>query len=200
MIHMWRDIRKNYSVSSLITLILGIVLIVWPDLSGALMCYMLGGALILMGVIQLLIYLRGNREELASRFKMMMGIILALLGIWICVKPDIVLGLIPAVLGIVLIMHAIQDLSYAIEIKNAGAERWWVALIATLITFALGIFLVLHPFFAFKMAMIYIGIGLVYNGISDLVLVILAGYYKRAADKRIREFAGTVEMDNSDKS
>ena len=200
MIQIWRDIRKNYSVSSLITLILGIVLIAWPDLSGTLMCYMLGGALILMGVIQLLIYLRGNKEGLVSRFKMMMGVILALLGIWICVKPDIVLGLIPAVLGLVLIMHAIQDLSYTIEIKNAGVERWWVALMATLITLALGIFLVLHPFFAFKMAMIYIGIGLVYNGVSDLVLVILAGYYTRQTDKRVREFAGKIEINDSDKS
>ena len=199
MIHVWRDVRKNYSISSLITLILGIVLIVWPDLSGALMCYMLGGALILMGVIQLLIYLRGNRAELSSRFKMMMGIILGLLGIWICAKPEIVLGLIPAVLGIVLLMHAVQDLSYTIQIKNSGVERWWVALIATLITFALAVFLIMHPFLAFEMAMIYIGIGLVYNGISDLVLVIFAGYSKRNADKRIREFAGNVEMDQADK-
>lgn len=199
MIHVWRDVRKNYSVSSLITLILGIVLIVWPDLSGALMCYMLGGALILMGGIQLLIYLRGNRAELSGRFKMMMGVILALLGIWICAKPEIVLGLIPAVLGIVLLMHAVQDLSYTIQIKNSGVERWWVALIATLITFALAVFLIMHPFLAFEMAMIYIGVGLVYNGISDLVLVIFAGYSKRNADKRIREFAGKVEMDQSDK-
>lgn len=199
MIHVWRDVRKNYSVSSLITLILGIVLIAWPDLSGALMCYMLGGALILMGGIQLLIYLRGNRAEFSGRFKMMMGIILALLGIWICAKPEIVLGLIPAVLGIVLLMHAVQDLSYTIQIKNSGVERWWVALIATLITFALAVFLIMHPFLAFEMAMMYIGIGLVYNGISDLVLVIFAGYSKRNADKRIREFAGKVEMDQSDK-
>ena len=200
MIHVWRDIRKNYSVSSLITLILGIVLIVWPDLSGALMCYMLGGALILMGAIQLLIYLRGNRAELSGRFKMMMGVILALLGVWICAKPEIVLGLIPAVLGIVLLMHAVQDLSYTIQIKNSGVERWWVALIATLITFALAVFLIMHPFLAFEMAMIYIGIGLVYNGISDFVLVILAGYYKRNADKRIREFAEKIEADESDKA
>lgn len=198
MIYAWRDVKKNYSVSSLITLILGIVLIAWPDLSGALMCYMLGGALILMGVIQLIIYLRGNREEFSARCKMMMGVILALLGIWICAKPEIVLGLIPAVLGIVLLMHAVQDLSYTIQIKNSGVERWWVALIATLITFALSVFLILHPFLAFEMAMIYIGIGLVYNGISDLVLVILAGYYRRAADKRVREFAGNLEKDEAD--
>lgn len=183
MIHIWRDVRKNYSISSLITLILGIVLIGWPDLSGALLCYMLGGALILMGAIQLLIFLRGDRTTVYSKFKMMMGVLLLLLGIWICVKPEIVLGLIPAVLGMVLILHAVQDLSYTIEIKNAGVERWWVALIATLITFALGIFLVMHPFLAFEMAMIYVGIGLVYNGVSDLILVILAGHYKRKAEK-----------------
>lgn len=195
MIHIWKDIRKNYSVSSLITWILGMILIVWPDLSGSLMCYMLGGALILIGLIQLLIYVRGNKTEFYSRFKMMMGIILTLLGIWICAKPEIVLGLVPVVLGIVLILHALQDFSYTLEIKNAGVDRWWVALIATLVTFALGIFLVLHPFLAFEMAMIYVGIGLVYNGVADLVLVILAGYYKRTADKRIREIAGEVEVD-----
>ena len=199
MIHVWRDIRKSYSMSSFITLILGIVLLAWPDLSGALMCYMLGGALILMGAIQLLIYLRGNRQELSSRFKMMMGIVLALLGIWICAKPEIVLGLIPAVLGMVLLMHAVQDVGYTIQIKNSGVERWWGALIATLITFGLAVFLIINPFLAFELAMIYIGIGLIYNGISDLVLVILAGYYKRNADKRIREFAGTVQMEDSTK-
>ena len=183
MVHIWKDIRQNYSVSSFITLILGIVLIVWPDLSGALMCYMLGGALILMGAFQLLIYVRGKRTELASKFKMMMGIIIALLGIWICARPEIVLGLVPVVLGIVLMMHGVQDLSYAIDIKNAGVERWWVALVATMVTLALGVFLILHPFLAFEMAMIYVGIGLVYNGLSDFVLVILAGYYKRRVDR-----------------
>lgn len=199
MIQIWKDIRQSYSISSFITLILGIVLIIWPDLSGALMCYMLGGALVLMGAIQLLIYLRGNKTEVYSKFKMMMGMILAVLGIWICVNPEIVLGLVPVVLGIVLILHAVQDFSYAIDIKNAGVERWWVALVATLVTFVLGIFLVLHPLLAFEMAMVYVGIVLVYNGVSDLVLVILAGYFRRTADKRVREFAGAIEENESDK-
>ncbi len=200
MFHIWKDVRQNFSISSLITLVLGIILIVWPDLSGNFMCYMLGIALILMGIIQLIAYFRGQRAGFYCKFNMMMGIILTLLGIWICVKPEIILGLIPVVLGFVLLLHAFQDLSYTIDIKNAGVERWWVALIATLITFALGIFLVLHPFLAIQMAMIYVGIGLAYNGVSDLVLVILAGYYRRKADKRVRDFAGTIDIEESDKS
>lgn len=200
MLQVWKDVKRDYSVSSFITLILGIVLVFWPDLSGAFMCYMLGGALLLTGTIQLFIYIRGNRQTFSERCKMMMGIILALLGIWIFVNPEIVLGLIPAVLGMVLLMHAVQDLSYTIQIKNAGVERWWVALIATMITFGLAVFLIINPFLAFELAMIYIGIGLVYNGISDFVLVIFTGYYKRKADKRIREFAGSVEMDHAIKA
>lgn len=200
MLHVWKDIRENYSTSSIVTLILGIVLIVWPDLSGALMCYMLGGALIVMGVIQLIVYLRGQRVGLYNRFNMIMGVVLALLGIWICVKPEIVLGLIPVVLGFLLLLHAFQDFRYTMNIKNAGVGRWWVALIATLVTFVLGVFLVLHPLFAFEMAMVYVGIGLVYNGVSDLVLIIAAGYYERKADERVRDFKGTVNAEESDKS
>lgn len=199
MFRIWEDVRHNYSLSSLVTLILGMILIVWPDLSGALMCYMLGGALIIMGVIQLIAYYKGQREGFYFKFNMMMGVVLVLLGIWICARPNIILGLIPVVLGFVLLLHAFQDLSYTIDIKNAGVERWWVALAATLITFALGIFLILHPLLAFEMAMVYVGIGLVYNGVSDFVLIILAGYYRRKADKRVRDFAGSVEMDKSDK-
>lgn len=199
MFHIWKDVKQNYSMSSLITLILGIILIGWPDLSGALMCYMLGGVLIIMGVIQLIAYYRGQREGFYCKFNMMMGIVLVLLGIWICARPSIILGLIPVVLGFILLLHAFQDFSYTIDIKNAGVERWWVALVATLVTFVLGVFLVLHPLLAFEMAMVYVGIGLVYNGVSDLVLIILAGYYRRKADKRVRDFAGSVEMDESDK-
>lgn len=199
MFSIWKDVKQKYSMSSFITFILGIILIVRPDLSGALMCYMLGGALILMGLFQLIIYYRGQRAGFYSKFNMMMGIVLVLLGIWICAKPNIILGLIPVVLGFVLLLHAFQDLSYTIDIKNAGVERWWVALVATLITFVLGIFLVMHPFLAFEIAMIYVGIGLVYNGVSDLVLIILAGYYRRKADKRVRDFAGSLDMDESDK-
>ena len=56
MFHIWKDVRQNFSISSLITLALGIILIVWPDLSGNFMCYMLGIALILMGIIQLQVF------------------------------------------------------------------------------------------------------------------------------------------------
>ena len=41
--------------------------------------------------------------------------------------------------------------------------------------------------------MLIIGIGLLYDGISDLVLMIVAAYAQHQSDKRIREFAANAE-------
>lgn len=195
MISVLKDIKQSYSISSLITLILGLIFICYPDLSGIFLCYLLGIALLLMGAMQLYLYVRAEKKGIFSRFKMLMYIILVLLGFWICIKPETILELIPVVLGIVLIMHAIQDAGYTIEIKNTGTDRWWIALLATLVIFVLGVFLVLYPFMAIEMAMIYVGISLAYNGISDLVLVIVKGYCKRKTEKSVKDMAENIPME-----
>lgn len=51
----------------------------------------------------------------------------------------------------------------------------------------------MHPFLAFEITMLIIGIGLLYDGISDLVLMIVAAYAQHQSDKRIREFAANAE-------
>ena len=41
--------KKNYFISAILTIALGAVLVIWPDWSGRILCYLLGAALILMG-------------------------------------------------------------------------------------------------------------------------------------------------------
>lgn len=187
------EMKHNYFISALLTIALGAVLVIWPDWSGRLLCYLLGAALIIMGGVQLIICIRAERIGIYSKFSMVMNIVLILLGIWVCVRPDAILALIPVVIGILMVIHGCMDFQYTADIKRAGASKWWVALIFALITFAMGIFLILHPFLAFELTMLLIGIGLLYDGISDLVLMLVAEYMQRQSDKRMREFAGTVE-------
>lgn len=187
------ELKHNYFISALLTIIIGIVLVVWPDWSGRLMCYLLGAALIIMGLVQLIIYIRGQRIGFFSKFSMVMDIVLILLGIWVCVRPDAILALIPIVIGIMMLIHGCMDIQYTIDIKNAGASKWWIALICALVTLVLGVFLVMHPFLAFEITMVVIGAGLLYDGISDLVLMIVAEHVQRKSDKRMRDFAQSVE-------
>ena len=56
-----QDMKQNYFVNAVIMVVLGLVLVIWPHILGVMLCYLLGGALILMGVIQLVVFLRGER-------------------------------------------------------------------------------------------------------------------------------------------
>ena len=185
--------KKNYFISAILTIALGAVLVIWPDWSGRILCYLLGAALILMGGIQLIVCIRAERIGFYSKFSMLMNIILILLGVWVCIRPDTVLSLVPVIIGIVMLIHGCMDLQFTMDIKHAGSGKWWIALIFALVTLTLGVFLVMHPFLAFEITMLIIGVGLLYDGISDLVLMIVAAYAQHQTDKRIREFAAKAE-------
>ncbi len=187
------DLKHNYFLTTILTVIVGLVLVIWPDISGKILCYTLGAAVILMGVIQLIGFLRGERLGIVNKFSVFMGIILVILGIFVCANPQTVLSIIPVVVGIVILMHGCMDIAYTLDIKNTGAARWWIALLAAVITFVFGLLLVLHPYFAFEMTMTILGIALLYDGGSDLALIIVAEYKQRQSDKRVREFAQNVE-------
>lgn len=183
-----KDMKHNYFISTIITIAIGLVLVIWPDLSGRLLCYTLGAAIILMGIVQLIVFWRGERIGIVSKFTMFMSIILILLGIWVCTSPQTVLSLIPIVIGIVMVMHGIMDIQYTLDIKNTGAQRWWIALLAAVLTLIGGMVLIFNAYLAFQMTFVLIGVVLLFDGFSDLALILIAAYRQKQSDKRIRDF------------
>lgn len=185
-----QDMKHNYFVNAVIMVLLGLVLVIWPHILGVLLCYLLGGALIVMGVFQLISFLRGERLGFYNKFVMMMGIVLVLLGIWICAQPRIVLSIIPVVVGIIVLIHGLMDIQYTLDIKKAGSEKWWIALIAAVLTLIVGLLLVLNPFTVYEITMVLVGVAMLYDGGSDLALLLFSYLAQRDTDKRLREFKG----------
>ena len=185
-----QDMKHNYFVNAVIMVLLGLVLVIWPHILGVLLCYLLGGALIVMGVFQLISFLRGERLGFYNKFVMMMGIVLVLLGIWICTQPHIVLSIIPVVVGIIVLIHGLMDIQYTLDIKKAGSTKWWIALIAAILTLVVGLLLVFNPFTAYEITMVLLGIAMLYDGESDLALLLFSYLAQRDTDRRLREFKG----------
>ncbi len=185
-----QDMKHNYFVNAVIMVLLGLVLVIWPHILGVLLCYLLGGALIVMGVFQLISFLRGERLGFYNKFVMMMGIVLVLLGIWICTQPHIVLSIIPVVVGIIVLIHGLMDIQYTLDIKKAGSTKWWIALIAAILTLVVGLLLVFNPFTAYEITMVLLGIAMLYDGGADLALFLFFFLAQRDTDRRLREFKG----------
>lgn len=185
-----QDMKHNYFVNAVIMVILGLILVIWPDILGNILCYVLGGALILMGIFQVIGFIRGEHLGFYNKFSVLMGIVLILLGIWVCVNPHVVLSIIPVVVGIIILLHGLMDIQYTLDIKRTGNTKWWIALIAAIVTLVLGIMLIANPFVAYQLTMIIIGVAMIYDGVSDLALLLFSYLAQRDTDKRIRDFKG----------
>ena len=71
-----------------------------------------------------------------------------------------------------IIIHGLVDLQAALNIKRGGYEKWWVSLILALVTIVLGTLILVDPFSALDALLILIGIVLVFDGISDLYIIL----------------------------
>ena len=164
------------------------MLLVWPDETIDIFCRVLAAGVVLMGVVQLFVYFR---DRSIHPFAGVLGFLIVLVGIWIFISPERIVSLIPIVIGVVLCVHGIQDIKLAIETRANGYERWWSMLLIAAISLVLGVLCIVHAFGVVKLALQFIGIALIYDGLSDLWI---ANRAIRAA-KAMRQEAEALDVE-----
>ena len=166
-----KKLKTNIVISATLCILLGIVLVVWPDLSMQIVCTAIGAVLLIGGGVRLAVYFTAKDGSVYAQMNLIMGIILAVVGIWILLQPDKVLAIIPIIVGIVIALHGVNNLQQAVSLCKEKYDKWWVALILGLLTVGFGILLVCRPFEALDTAVMMIGFFLIYDGISDIWIV-----------------------------
>jgi uncharacterized membrane protein HdeD (DUF308 family) len=162
--------KKNSIVAAVIVIILGLLLVFWPDQSGGFLCMLLGVSILLTGVIYLFSWF-SKRKKGAPTYLVIPGIILLVLGIWLMTSSTSVIILVQYIFAAILLIHGILDLQGAMALMQNRSTRWWVDLVLALITLGLSILIVVNPFGAFEALMTIIGVALIYDGISDLYII-----------------------------
>lgn len=160
-----KRIKADIILSALVCIALGVVLLVWPTETIDIFCRVLAVGLVVMGVVDLGSYFM-NRS--IHPFAGVLGFIVILVGIWIFIQPASIVSLVPIVIGVILCVHGIQDLKLAIETKGNGYEKWWSMLIIAAVSLVFGVLCIVNAFGMVKLALQFIGIALIYDGVSDL--------------------------------
>lgn len=179
----FQDIKNSFLLSAVISIILGIVLIVYPVKTSLLICYIAGIFLIFAGVVALFRYLTSRGEPFFFRYDLFVALVLLLFGLFVIFESDLVIAFIPVVIGLILLVNGLISIQKAFNLKRAGLEKWWLEFLLALLTTVLGIIICTNPFDAVATTNIFIGICLVYSGISDL----LTTYFMGRAKRRIKE-------------
>ena len=166
-----KKIKTNVIASALLCIALGIVLVVWPDMSVQIACMAIGAVLILNGISRLINFIFKRDGSLFSQMNLIMGIIITVIGVWIILQPAKVIAMIPILVGIIIIIHGVNNLQQAVSLCQSRYDKWWIALILGLLTVAFGILLICNPFEAVETLVMFIGLILIYDGVSDIWIV-----------------------------
>ena len=190
-----KSLKVNYSLSAVICVILGIVLLVWPGQSTQVVCMVLGIVLGGFGLIQIILYLATKEKTMVSHSMMMLGVVLAVIGGWIVLKPETIIKAVPMIVGILIVIHGFHNAVQAIDLKKMQYDNWWVALLLSLLTVALGVVLICNPFTIVDTVVRIIGAFLVYDGLSDMWILSRVFKTQKNREKIIDTDAVIVDED-----
>lgn len=163
-----KNIKANDMISSIAYVIIGLVLLIWPGTSTQVVCMVLGIVLLIYGLVQIALYLFKKEKTMLSQGMLILGVIFSVLGIWILIKPEMIIMAVPVIVGVIIIMHGLHNTLQALELKKMDYGNWWMALFFGILTIVSGVVLAYNPFKVVNTVVRVIGIFLLYDGISDL--------------------------------
>ena len=195
-----KRVKANALFSAGLYVLLGLVLLVWPEWSTEALCMVLGLVLVLCGLSDVFKFLRNRDGTLYAAMHLLTGVVLSAVGIWLMVRPTLVAVIIPRIIGVLICFHGLGNLGDTLQLRRGHSPCWKTAALLGAVTLVLGIILVLSPFQAFTTAVRIIGVVLLYDGISNIWITLQVSRFLKAAEKISNDLRDAADAEYRDLS
>ena len=159
-----------------------------------------GGVLILVGIFELINFLRIKEKTIFDWIVFIIGSAIAITGIVFIINPLPIITIFNFVFGIIIGIYAVIIIVVSVgTLRPAGAKYWWFSLLFGIAALGMGIFVTCFNG-ATKTLTIIIGITLVVGAIGGIANAILASQAKKefkANSKILEDATYTVESETT---
>lgn len=156
-------------IRSIIALLLGLSLVIWPGVAVDAFVRILGAVMILVGGVALGINFLG-KERLGFLFAST-GIIAVVFGIVLLAFPDFFVNLLSYLFCILMLFFSIGEIATLLSAGKYTKVKFGFYIIPILI-FLAGIFLIVRPMDAAKAVFIFFGISMIFYAVFEFVLAV----------------------------
>lgn len=164
-----KELKWQSLLTSALYVIMGIILLVYPETTARTLCYVVGIAGVVIGIFTVLAYLFRDVQKNYYRNDFILGMVEVALGAFVLYKADLIIALIPFLLGILVVISGISKLQNCIDVRRMNYGSGLVFFIMAMVNIVIGVVLVMAPFEAAKVMFMLIGVGLLISGITDTV-------------------------------
>lgn len=162
----------NYAlVSSLCALVIGILLVTWPDVAVSYLVITIGVLFLIPGLVGLFSYLALLNKSKVDAPRPVFPIVAlgsTLFGVWLIIMPSFFIGVLMYVLGILLVLGSISQLANLIAARSFMPVPFGVYVVPVLIL-AAGITVLFNPFATAEIPFIVLGISSIVYALMDML-------------------------------
>lgn len=174
----------NYAaLSSICALIIGVLLVVWPDVAINYLVITIGVLFLLPGLFGLFSYMTVARKQAEAGVHIGFPVIAlgsALFGFWLMISPSFFVNILMYVLGVLLVLGGLSQLMNFMTLRNFAHIPVGVFIVPVLLL-AAGIVVLFNPFEAATIPFIILGVSGIIYGATDLIR--LFEYRKRIKEQ-----------------
>ena len=162
-----RTAKIGYIAVSALMVLLGLALIIFPEISVSVLETVCGILFIVFGVIKLVGFFSKDLYRLAFQYDLVFGILMIVLGITMLVHPGSLANFICIALGVSILIDGLFRV-------QTSVEAWWLIAVCGILAAVGALVLMFRPVESAPVLMVLVGISLVLEGILNLITVIVA--------------------------
>ena len=179
----------NYSLfSSLSALVIGILLVVWPGEAVTYLVITIGVLFLLPGLMGIFAVLTRSGAKGFSLPIVSIGS--SLLGLWLILMPGLFVSILMYVLGALLILAGISQISNLFSLRRQGSFSVIVFVLPLLVVIA-GLLVLTNPFEAASIPFIILGLSAIVYSLTDLFRFVR---YKRTSKANVTDVTVVEEI------
>lgn len=160
---------SNALLRSIFAILLGFVLVLWPETAIIYLVITIGILFILPGVFSVLHYFTRDKSETASKPMFPVeGAGSILFGAWLVITPAFFVNIIMYILGALLVIAGIQQIVSLTQARKLNLVPWGFYLIP-FVVLVTGVTILTYPFAAAANTFVIFGVASIFYGAAELL-------------------------------
>lgn len=186
-----RDLTKRIFwasiASTLVMLLFGILLFIFPETVIKSVAIAMGVIFIMIGVIPIINYFRFRATGFTTTFSFLLGIFCIVAGLILLMNENILGTIIPILTGVWMIINSINRISISMDLRDDKIPFWVITFIYAILTLVAGVLLILDPVNGGKLVTKTIGIIICAYSTLDVIDLILIRIKAKKVVKEVKK-------------
>ncbi len=176
-------------IYSILIIALGVVLFVWPEDTRNILCRVIGGVLVAVG-LGFIISFFVQKAAFHVSANLALGVIIGVIGGFVFAQPQKFTDMLVIIAGVFIAISGLLNVGETISLATHRYGKWWVALLLAVLTLVFAALVIVKPGFIAKVIFQVAGAFLVYDGASNFWIATRLHKYARDAEAE----ANAVDM------